>query len=98
MHYQKAADKVADCENNLPPVYLEQFHSQSCHAQRQLVNLIVEILTCEHAELVAKHLHTEPTLGPGLLCSPPPKQLGKDNENSFMILALNAKHEQKQLF
>lgn len=64
-------------ENILPPAYLEQFHSQSRHAQGQLVDLSVEIVTREHAELIAEHLHADPTGGPVLLFPPPPKQLQK---------------------
>lgn len=79
------SDKSSDCENNLPPVYLEQFNSQTCRAQRQLVDLIVEIFTCEHAELIAKHLNTNPTLGPVLLCFPPPKQLEKTKQKHVII-------------
>lgn len=71
------SDKVSDCDNDLPPVYLEQFDSQSCHTQRQLVDLIGEVLTCKHTELVTKYLHTNPTLGPVLVRSPAPKQLDK---------------------
>lgn len=60
-------DKVSDWKNDLPPVYLEQFDSQPCHTQRQLVDLTVEIVTCKYAELIAKHLHANPTFGPVLI-------------------------------
>lgn len=81
----KQSDEVSDCVNDLPPVYLEQFDSQPCHAQRQLVDLIVEIFTCEHAEFISKHLHTDPTLRSVLVCSPAPKQLGKKRQNHVII-------------
>lgn len=72
--------KVSDCEKDLPLVYLEQFYSESCHAQRQLVDLIVEIFTCKHCKLISKHLHSNPTLGLVHICSPVPKQLDKKKE------------------
>lgn len=75
-----------DYDSDLPPVYLEQFDSQSCHTQRQLVDLIGEIFTRKHAELVAEHLHTDPTLGPVLVCSPAPKQLDKKSKITWFSL------------
>lgn len=62
----------------LLPSYLEQLHSQPSHVEGYLVDSMADIVTCKHAELIAKDLHANPALRPFLLQVLSSKQLEKE--------------------
>ena len=75
--------------------YLEQPDGQPCHRQGQLLELSVEVVAGERADLVSKHLHADPTPGRALTGSVASSPLGTQTKMHWFTFR-SVQHEKSQ--